>query len=172
MDSIVKQVSKGITQINTGIYISLFGAMFFAQDNDYILTDLNAIATWMVVFVVSGAIMAFIIARGLISLNQLKPQIKKDRKAKVLFSVEIFPNVLGYILMAIGIYLMSFYQPQTIWDPQGSHEFMIHQYQSQGFYLFFAGIGLELLAFALYYYLLPKQVIEQQNVRLPEVSVR
>jgi hypothetical protein len=152
-----KALTKGIYRLNLGIYFVFLGLGILALNSQYINTD------FLIEMAVAMAVCIFIIFSGLREVNRHKAELKTDgimRKIKYI----LVPNVLGFIPLGIGAYLLSLYRLEPFILPDGNTGFFyLHPYSSQALTLFLAGTGIEFLAVLLYYYLVPKQIVQEQK---------
>lgn len=157
-----KDLISSILRINYGIYVIFLGFSLVAL-NDY-YWSLNFLQN-SVMMVIGMIIAAFIIISGVSGFNRQKAELKTDGKMRIIKYLELVPNVLGFALLGIGAYLLSFYESQSIMTPEGnSHIFFVHPYSSQSSTLFLVGTGIEFLAWLLYYYLIPMQMVKETKV--------
>jgi hypothetical protein len=139
---------KGVFKIIIGLFVVFQGLWFMAYSSE----RLNLINVLPMLFAMGIPI--GLIVLGARQLNRVR--LLSDTKSRMLKYAMLTVTIAGFILMGIGVYILSIYT-------SGVTDSLPHPYQNQSILFMVTGYLIEIIAAAMYYYLLPKQIITEQT---------
>ncbi len=89
---------------------------------------------------------------------------KSDIRTKRITGLEILLNVLGLILIAIGQFMIYYFEKQNFITPEGLHVTGSKPYLFQGIPIFAAGMIILFSTLYLYKRFIPQQIITEPEV--------
>lgn len=149
----------GIVLAYCGVIGFFYGYFYLAGYSDMLLSNYASrfYHITMVMFGLSG----FFVLWGAWQYKRNKLPFKTDRTTKIVTYTELGVSIAGFSLLGVGAYLRSIFDtsnPDLLLD--FNQRTIPHPYQEVSFTLLHVAFLLVLIALAMYYFLLPKQIKE------------
>jgi hypothetical protein len=161
MREIEQNLLTSIVRVDMTIFIVLWGLWFLASDIE--LFDL----TYAIILLLIMIFTLTLISLEFRKILRNRALFKTDEHSKNLLFLEVAVSVVGFTLMGISAAILSIYF--TVSSPIS---YAIHLYRSQSTILLVLGIFTSLAGLALFYYLLPKQLVHQKAVPQEETETK
>jgi hypothetical protein len=153
VERVRKEINYDLFRVNLGLYFLSIGIWIITLNDYYYFNTLqNSL------LILAGLILLFIISiltiiPGYRRLKGNKKYINCNNKCSRSIYPALIINTLGFVLIGIAVFLMSFSVPLTGNLPAGNQFW--HPYSFQSGIIFFAGTGSILLACLLYRSVIP-----------------
>lgn len=154
MNDIKKDLNYANTQINLALYMLFVGIWIITLGDYYFFNSTQNSLLTVAGLTVISLVTALSIIPGIKRFNRNRKYFEIKGKLPKKIYLAVIPNVLGFAIMGISVFLMSFFSPIS-GGVQASTQYW-HPYNLQAGILFFVGSGIVALSVLLYRAVIPK----------------
>ena len=156
-----KELVNNINQINFGIQGFTFLSIIIYVNRQYIGSGSGV--DWAV-FALGFSIAGGALIWGLMQFRVSEVHFKNDKKTVRITGLQISLNALGFVLIAMGEFMVYYTEKQNFTTPEGLHVTATKPYLFQGIPIFIAGTIILLSTLYLYKRFIPQQIITEPEV--------
>ena len=157
MNQIGKALADSVGYINLGLAF-IFGGLFIISMLNEQQVNSSVLLALAVIIAISSPIIIF----GIKRFNHYKVYFKADHESRRLMYAEVVPNVLGFVLMGIGLSFLFTYRTSSA--PDGRLSIFLQPYATYAAIMILIGCGLTLLALKFYRDFIPKQIVHETKI--------